>query len=88
MIHDTPHPWAGQEVTVVVDGQEFPYLVEDWWDRVSGQSWQISVGNPAAIQYALRGGIAGLPYDDEVVYGKVDHLGHIIHVSEIKEGPA
>lgn len=87
MIHDQPHPWAGKEVTVGVDGREVPYLVEDWWDRVSGSSWQIAVGNPAAIQYAIRGGLAGTPADDEVVYGKIANLGYIVHVSEIKEGP-
>lgn len=48
-----------------------------------GQSWMFMTGNPAAIIYGMRVGVAGLPLDNEVVYGKVDGLGHMVHVSEI-----
>jgi hypothetical protein len=40
-------------------------------------------GNAACIQYALRAGLSGLPKDDEVMYGKVARLGHLVHVDEI-----
>ena len=49
-----------------------------------------SDGNPAALKYAVRAALrepASLPLDDEVVYGKVDIFGHLIHVSEIVTQP-
>jgi hypothetical protein len=61
------------------------FVVEDWWDKIGGVSWMFSDGNPAALKYAFRSGFKGLPIDDEVVYGKVGGLGHIIHVSEIED---
>lgn len=99
-IHDKPHPLAGRTVTLdkkaddparhmVMPGSE--YRIEDWWDRVSGQSWMYSQGNPAAIQYAMRSGMrcamgAAVPSDDEVVYGHIDGMGHLLHVSELPGG--
>lgn len=60
--------------------------VEDWWDRVSGGSWTTAQGNPAALKYAVRTGIAAcVPTDDEVVYGKIGGLGHLVHVTELGE---
>ena len=67
-------------------GQE--YRVEDWWDVVSGGSWMFAEGNPAAIQYAIRIGLAAdVPMNDEVLYGKVGAPGYLIHVSELGEDP-
>lgn len=63
-------------------GQE--YTVEDWWINVFGKSWMVANGNFAAMNYAVRSAAAGLPTDDEVLYGKVDGLGHLVHVSEIE----
>jgi len=83
-IHDKKHELAGQTVTISAgefEGQE--YRIEDWWDRVSGESWQFAKGNPACIQYAVRSAVEGWPVDDEVVYGKIDHLGYLIHVSQL-----
>lgn len=59
-------------------------LIEDWWDRVSGQSWMNSNGNMACMLYAIRAGFAELPTDDEVLYGKIGVLGHLVHVSELE----
>jgi hypothetical protein len=91
MMHNTKHPLAGKTVALVgsidpvqgqvVDGAEF--RVEDYWDAVSGKSWMFSDGNPAALQYAMRSGMSGLPIDDEVVYGKIGYFGHLVHVSEL-----
>lgn len=89
MRHAEPHPFARQTVKLdlarpgpnLQDGDLF--IVEDYWDRVSGGSWMDAQGNPAALGYAMRSGLAGLPTDDEVVYGKVGGLGHLIHVSEL-----
>jgi len=92
MKRDT-HKLAGQTVKIKVagnddnaitqelDGQD--YVVEDWWENVSGGSWMNAAGNPACIKYAMRSGFAGLPTDNEVVYGKVGAFGHLVHVSEL-----
>lgn len=90
MIHTEPHPLAGQTVEIKIEGETLEYRLEDWWDRVHGSSWMFSDGNPAALKYAVRAALrepASLPLDDEVVYGKVDIFGHLIHVSEIVTQP-
>lgn len=66
-----------------LQGQEF--RIEDWQDRVFEESWQTADGNPTAIKYAVRSGVLGLPLDDECVYGKVNGIGHIVHVSEFED---
>lgn len=91
MKHDEKHPLAGTVVTLsnaidpngeVVTGAEF--RVEDWWDKLTGGSWMFAEGNPAALKYAMRAGMGGqLPLDDEVVYGHIGPLGHLVHVSEL-----
>ena len=89
MIHETSHPLARKTVILDVknddpdhlNGKE--YIIEDWWDKLGGVSWMNSNGNPAALKYAMRSGFGDLPNDDEVVYGKVGGLGHIIHVTEL-----
>lgn len=80
------HPLAGQTVKIKADavdlgGQE--YRVEDWWQNVAGMSWMDAEGNPAALIYAIRSAVAGLPTDNEVLYGKVGAFGHLVHVSEL-----
>lgn len=55
MIHNEPHPSAGNTVTLspkrdgpdIKNGDE--YQVEDYWDRVSGGSWMTAGGNPGYI---------------------------------------
>jgi hypothetical protein len=97
-IHTEPHPLAGQTVEIrsdvkdrrnmVVGGAQ--YRIEDWWDRVSGSSWAVAQGNPAALQYTLRTGMSSdpVPLGDEVVYGKIDGIGHLVHVTELDDGSA
>jgi hypothetical protein len=83
-----PHPLAGKAVTIKRGTyKDEKYRLEDWWENVSGKSWQISQGNPAALSYAIRrsGLKDDLPLDDEVVYGKIGPLGHLVHVSELGE---
>lgn len=91
-VHYSPHPLAGQTVTIkdgaidpgqgcVVGGAAFK--IEDWWDKITGKSWMWSNGNPAALHYAIRAVYNNLPFDDEVVYGKIGSLGHLVHMSEI-----
>jgi len=90
MTHTDRHPLAGKFVTITsnlhTDGPgPHTFHVEDWWDRLTGKSWMVSDGNPAAMMYGIRSGFAGLPVDNEVVYGKVGPFGHLVHVSEIVE---
>lgn len=90
-MHTNPHPLAGKTVTIkegvtdpmqgaVIGGAK--YRLEDWWDRIAGKSWGDCQGNPACLHYAMRSAVA-TPLDDEVVYGKIGHFGHLVHVSEI-----
>ncbi len=64
-----------------------PFIIEDWQINVFGKSWMFCDGNPAALKYAIRSSMAGLPLDNEVVYGKDARtgLGHIVHISELTE---
>lgn len=92
-MHNEPHPLAGKTVRLMIreetsnglndELREQEYDVEDWQDRVMKKSWMEMSGNPAAIKYALRAGFAGIPADDEAVYGHVGPFGHIVHVSEL-----
>lgn len=70
-------PYAGN----VEAGTE--YRVEGYWDTITGKSWMFSDGNPAALNYAVRSGIAGLPLDNNVLYGKIGSLGFLVHISEV-----
>jgi hypothetical protein len=77
----------------MVDGEEplfaqlrdQEFVVEDWWDHLTGGSWGDADGNPACLKYAMRTGFSdGIPaFDNEVVYGHVDGLGHLLHESEL-----
>jgi len=80
------HPWVKHPQDETFSSGEF--LVEDWWDRVSGSSWAFAQGNPACLVYAMRTGFSEVPVpdDDEVLYGHTKNgLGHLVHISEIKE---
>lgn len=89
-----PHPLAGKVVILKcepdpdnLNGKEF--TIQDWWINVSGISWGIAKGNPACIKYSIRSALAGIPSDDEVVYGKIQdgefRFGHLVHVTELGE---
>lgn len=77
--NDIKDPYAG----LIPAGSN--YNVEDYWINVAGMSWMDAVGNPAALNYALRSTLAGLPMNDDVLYGKIQGLGFLIHTSEIQE---
>ncbi|NEB92393.1 hypothetical protein [Streptomyces bauhiniae] len=87
--HNSPHPLAGQTVTVNahLHGNSGPheFTVEDWNDRVFGQSWAAMERHPASMAYAIRTAWENLPLDNEVIYGKVGPFGHLIHVTEIQD---
>lgn len=96
--HAKPSTLAGQTVTVSFANAphsqlpdpsgSYDFTVEDYWDRVTGGSWMTADGNPSALAYAWRIGTAygtpGAPVpDNEVLYGHIDHIGHLVHVSEV-----
>ncbi len=92
-MHSGTHHLAGATVKIkegvtdpvqgaVVGGAEF--RIEDWFDRVLGDSWQNAAGNFAAMHYAYRSAANGVSPDDEVLYGKIGLFGHGVHVSEIE----
>ncbi|MFD6035283.1 hypothetical protein ACFWHF_12185 [Streptomyces griseoincarnatus] len=87
--HSSPHPQAGETVTVdaelhMAGPGPHQFVIEDWADRLFGRSWMVMNGHPASLIYAMRAGLAGLPTDDEVVYGKTPSgRGHLVHVREI-----
>lgn len=86
IIHSHPFDGSGKTFALNAKGIDGDQIrVEDYWDRVAGQSWGLCSGNPAALKYAIRSAQASIRIDDEVVYGKVDGLGHIVHVSELGE---
>lgn len=93
-MHSDSHPLAGRTVLLapgvtdpargLVTGGR-PFQVEDWWDHLTSRSWMEAGNNPAALQYAIRSGMAHLPIDDDVIYGKIDECGHLVHASELSD---
>ncbi len=67
----------------VLSGAEFE--VEGKWEAITGESWMFTDGNPACLNYAMRVALNGLPMDDDVYYGKIGSLGHLVHATEIGE---
>lgn len=66
---------------VLLSGKDF--VIEDWWENVYGESWMFSNGNPAALSYAFRIGMQHGPIDNDVLYGKIDGIGYLLHISEL-----
>lgn len=59
------------------------FWVEGKWSTLFGDSWRnAKYTNWAARHYAKRVELFNLPDDDDVYYGKIDGLGHILHRSE------
>lgn len=87
-IHKTAHPLVGQ-VAEVVEGmfKGEQYRLEDWWDRLGQGSWKVCTRNPACIEYGVRVLLESIPQDDEVVYGKINGLGKLIHVTQLGDTP-
>jgi hypothetical protein len=99
-LHTEPHPLAGKTVKIKQQARHFQkpdfggsdFRLEDWWDRVGGKSWRVCDGNVGCCVYGMRIGLShtsvggGIPPDDEVVYGHIGGLGHLVHVSELEDG--
>lgn len=93
MTHTEPHPMAGKTVEVIsgkFKGEQF--RIEDWDDRIDGSNppWYMrNMTNPAVMEVFMRQIDEKFPMDNETVYGKIGHLGHIMHLSQLKlEVPA
>ncbi len=59
--------------------------IEDTDINVFGGEWIIQPGNPSCLLYALRQCKEGLPRFGTVYYGKIGHLGELVHESELEE---
>lgn len=51
---------------------------------VWGSSWMVQEGNPAAMEFAIRTGVASHPTHGEVYYGKVGSAGKLFYESELE----
>lgn len=92
MIHENEHPLSGQTVKVnlqrkagpAIEPGEHEFIIEDWWDRLTGGTWKHPKHpNWASTHYQATAPLAGLPLDNEVVYGHIERLGYLVHVGEI-----
>ena len=61
------------------------FVLEGLCKDVIGRTWSDHRGNPACLQYVIRTVHDQLPVDDNVYYGKIGMLGHLVHSSEIGE---
>ena len=89
-MRNAAHPAAGQ--TVTISSGHFAgssYWIEDWWENIAGKSWMDCDGNAACLEYAIRSGVVEHnPLNDDVVYGKIEGLGKLMHVRHLPNGEA
>lgn len=89
-----PSPYAGQTVKLKADAAELggrDVEVQDWFSRVRGRGWKeaLAGNDPRAVSYNVRRGLGGLPDDDDdVLLGRVDGMGQIVHLSEVEGSSA
>lgn len=81
MTHPHPHELAGQTVL----WGAYAFKVQDWWDRVSGQSWNDVPRKGPELTYALQMRRAGVPADDEVVVGTIGGDTVLLHNTQLGE---
>lgn len=84
--HKARSSHAGRTVTLS-SGQAF--TVADWFDRVTGMTWQEAAerGDAAAVNYAMRVVSPGQDpktADDDVVIGFVGLVPYLAHASELE----
>jgi len=90
MIHKEQSNYAEKIIKIKNDANELAceeIRIEDWWDRVGGGSWMGAKGNPACLIYAMRSGLSSkinIPIDNEVLYGKINGLGYLVHIKELE----
>lgn len=79
-----PHEFAGKSVKIergLHKGKIFQ--CQDYWDRLTGMSWVIARGNPACLEYGKRAQDERLPFNNDVLLGRIGHYTVLIHVSEL-----
>lgn len=62
--------------------------IEDNWDKISGESWRKSQGNPTCILFGMRLGMeghAGEQKDEDIYYGKIGETGELVMAEELEE---
>ena len=64
-------------------------VIEDWWQKVVGEDWQISAlnNNPAAYNYCLNHQSEYSNHSQSVnwvLYGKIGGLGYLVNVNELE----
>lgn len=92
-MHSEQHDLAGKTVKIKenIKHHAFPefggenYTIEDYWDRVGGNSWRdMQYTNFACSDYAKRVKGSHIHNSEEVLYEKINGMGHLVHVSEIE----
>jgi|AntAceMinimDraft_16_1070373.scaffolds.fasta_scaffold32490_5 hypothetical protein len=90
MIHTEKSKFAGKEIKIKDEANQLggrKILIEDWWDKISGNSWTNNPGNFACSNYLNRIEFSSkikIPLNDEVLYGKINGLGYLVHINEIE----
>ena len=63
-------------------------VIEDWWERISGEKWKVSAFyNPAAYNYCFYHQSEYENRDKSVnwvLYGKIKSLGYLVNVNELE----
>lgn len=91
MIHENKSEFAGKTIKLkdtVVGMRGESFEVEDYFDRLAGESWMACSGNISVLSYSIRAGVSNrlgitIPLDNEVLYGKIRGLGYLVHVCEL-----
>ena len=53
------HPLAGKTVKLNINGNDIDnlngkaFVIEDYWENISGKSWMFCDGYPACLNYAM-----------------------------------
>lgn len=90
VIHDQPHPYAGQLVPLLAKdstpGSDKPaamFRIDDWADRIYGTTWRRKRAFTTTL-YSLRAPQLGLPINDDLtILGNLGPLRLLIHTREI-----
>jgi hypothetical protein len=74
------------EIKLIIKGKYKGHRIriEDTWENISGRKIMDSCKNFSELNYHKRVNEDNLPLDDNVYYGKIDHLGYIVHASELE----
>lgn len=80
MVHAKAHPLANQKVGIVKGQHKGKvFEVQDWADRLPEGTVLLT----DSFIYKTRREEAELPYDQEIVYGKIGHFTHLVHATEL-----